>query len=69
MLPSLVPSAKDSIRRSRAAEIKCKHSNLGHVSVETTIIYTHVVKELLNPATSPLDLLRRGAHAHRGRSD
>ena len=30
---------------------------LGHASVETTMIYTHVVKELRNPATSPLDLI------------
>ena len=31
---------------------------LGHASVETTMIYTHVVKDLRMPATSPLDLLR-----------
>ena len=31
---------------------------LGHANVETTMIYTHVVKELRNPARSPLDLLR-----------
>ncbi len=31
---------------------------LGHANVETTMIYTHVVKELRNPAKSPLDLLR-----------
>ena len=30
---------------------------LGHAHVETTMIYTHVVKELRNPARSPLDLL------------
>ncbi|MDH4066678.1 MAG: integron integrase [Acidobacteriota bacterium] len=30
---------------------------LGHAQVETTMIYTHVVKELRAPATSPLDLL------------
>lgn len=30
---------------------------LGHASVETTMIYTHVVKELRTPARSPLDLL------------
>ena len=30
---------------------------LGHANVETTMIYTHVVKELRNPAQSPLDLL------------
>ena len=32
---------------------------LGHVNVETTMIYTHVVKDMRNPATSPLDMLRR----------
>jgi site-specific recombinase XerD len=31
---------------------------LGHKKVETTMIYTHVVKDMRNPATSPLDLLR-----------
>jgi integron integrase len=31
---------------------------LGHAHVETTMIYTHVVKELRNPARSPLDILR-----------
>ncbi|MEN8190362.1 MAG: integron integrase [Thermodesulfobacteriota bacterium] len=30
---------------------------LGHKSVETTMIYTHVVKDMRNPAISPLDLL------------
>ena len=32
--------------------------DLGHANVETTMIYTHVVKELRNPARSPLDILR-----------
>jgi integron integrase len=31
---------------------------LGHAKVETTMIYTHVVKDLRNPARSPLDALR-----------
>jgi site-specific recombinase XerD len=31
---------------------------LGHANVETTMICTHVVKDLRNPARSPLDLLR-----------
>jgi site-specific recombinase XerD len=31
---------------------------LGHVNVETTMVYTHVVKELRNPARSPLGMLR-----------
>ena len=30
---------------------------LGHANVETTMIYTHVVKELRSPARSPLDIL------------
>jgi integron integrase len=30
---------------------------LGHKSVETTMIYTHVVKNMRNPAVSPLDML------------
>ena len=33
---------------------------LGHASVETTMIYTHVVRDLRRPATSPLDLLKTG---------
>jgi site-specific recombinase XerD len=31
---------------------------LGHANVETTMIYTHVVKEFRTPARSPLDMLR-----------
>ena len=31
---------------------------LGHANVETTMIYTHVVKDLRNPARSPLDVMR-----------
>ncbi len=30
---------------------------LGHAHVETTMVYTHVVKDLRNPARSPLDML------------
>ena len=30
---------------------------LGHTRVETTMIYTHVVKDMRNPAISPLDML------------
>ncbi|MCP3901976.1 MAG: integron integrase [Desulfobacteraceae bacterium] len=32
---------------------------LGHSRVETTMIYTHVVKNMRDPATSPLDILRK----------
>ena len=38
---------------------------LGHANVETTMVYTHVVKELRNPARSPLDILR--GRAEQGR--
>lgn len=41
---------------------------LGHANVETTMIYTHVVKELRSPARSPLDLLRAAGAAARRRS-
>jgi integrase len=42
---------------------------LGHASVETTMIYTHVVKELRTPARSPLDILkaREGGELNTGR--
>ncbi|WP_205623718.1 integron integrase [Desulfogranum japonicum] len=32
---------------------------LGHARVETTMVYTHVVKDLRNPAVSPLDMLEQ----------
>ena len=41
---------------------------LGHANVETTMIYTHVVNELRNPARSPLDLLATAAAGHAGRA-
>ena len=31
---------------------------LGHASLETTMVYTHVVREMKTPASSPLDRLR-----------
>jgi site-specific recombinase XerD len=30
---------------------------LGHASVETTMVHTHVVKDLRTPARSPLDVM------------
>jgi integrase len=35
---------------------------LGHTNVETTMVYTHVVKELRTPPRSPLDVLKPGGH-------
>ena len=32
---------------------------LGHDSIETTTVYTHVVRDLKTPAASPLDALAR----------
>jgi site-specific recombinase XerD len=32
---------------------------LGHANVETTMIHTHVVKELRTPARSPLDMIQQ----------
>jgi integrase len=39
---------------------------LGHANVETTMVYTHVVRELRNPARSPLDILRARADRRSG---
>ena len=33
---------------------------MGHANVETTMVYTHVVKELRSPPRRPLDLLKSG---------
>lgn len=37
---------------------------LGHSKVETTMIYTHVVKDLRNPTRSPLDAMASSNSAH-----
>ena len=44
-------------------DIRQIQTYLGHRNVETTMIYTHVVKDLRSPAQSPLDLLRRNREA------
>jgi integron integrase len=58
------PASVHTLRHSFATtlllngvDIRQIQTYLGHKKVETTMIYTHVVKDMRNPATSPLDLL------------
>ena len=44
------------IGQSRPPE-KMDFLTVAHANVETTMIYTHVVKEFRNPARSPLDII------------
>jgi site-specific recombinase XerD len=41
-------------------DIRQNREYLGHADVETTMIYTHVARELRSSARSPLDMLQRG---------
>jgi integron integrase len=59
------PASVHTLRHSFATtlllngvDIRQIQDYLGHRKVETTMIYTHVVKDMRNPATSPLDMLK-----------
>ena len=63
-LPETLPAHVHTLRHSFATSLLLRGVNirevqqyLGHASVETTMIYTHVIRGLDSTAESPLDAL------------